>query len=283
MSTAGDLTLVAQIIELGAQLISLIPDLTAGGAGVSSPVAISKLTGGQKISRMMEFIARALHTYSGKLQGDAAQELTKAGYARRKREWQHQRDMAKHEIIALERQIDAARQRMTLAQNDLNIQQQQMEFAQRSFSFLQNKLSNSELYDMLRDETLKIFDRAWDFAVEAAKQAEVAFRMERHFDSDSYIGNLVSDSGGSKFLAGDRLIASLRRMEKKYRDDNVRENELTQHFSMRLHSPASLIALRTIGICEFDIPEWIFDLQYPGHLLRRIKSCLLYTSPSPRD
>ena len=275
MSTAGDLTLVAQVIELGAQLISLIPDLTAGGAGISSPVAISKLTGGQKISRMMEFVARALHTYSGKLQGDAAQELTKAGYARRKREWQHQRDTAKHEIIWLERQIDAARQRMTLAQNELNIQQQQMEFSQRSFAFLQNKLSNSELYDLLRDETLMIFDRAWDFALETAKQAEVAFRMERHFDSDSYVGDISQNSGGSKFLAGDRLISSLRRMEKKYRVDNARENELTQHFSLRLHSPTSLVALRTTGICEFEIPEWIFDLQYPGHLLRRIKSVSL--------
>ena len=61
-------------------------------------------------------------------------------------------------------------------------------------------------------------------------------------------------------------------MEKAYFDDNRRENELTKHFSLRLHGPEGLIALRATGCCEVDLPEWVFDLDYPGHYLRRIKS-----------
>ena len=31
-----------------------------------------------------------------------------------------------------------------------------------------------------------------------------------------------------------------------------------------------LIALKGTGSCEFDIPEWLFDLDTPGHYMRRL-------------
>jgi hypothetical protein len=40
-------------------------------------------------------------------------------------------------------------------------------------------------------------------------------------------------------------------------------------------NPAALIALKEVGECEVDIPEWLFDLDYPGHYMRRIKSIAL--------
>ena len=60
-------------------------------------------------------------------------------------------------------------------------------------------------------------------------------------------------------------------MEKAYLDENRRELELTKHISLRLHFPAAYLRLRTTGGCEISIPEWMFDLDYPGHYLRRIK------------
>ena len=35
------------------------------------------------------------------------------------------------------------------------------------------------------------------------------------------------------------------------------------------------LALRTTGACEFSIPEWMFDADYPGHDLRRLKDVSL--------
>ena len=66
--------------------------------------------------------------------------------------------------------------------------------------------------------------------------------------------------------------ASLRHMEKAYLDENVREYELTKHFSLRLHFPLEFLRLRTTGRCEIEIPEWMFDLETPGMYMRRIKS-----------
>jgi len=53
---------------------------------------------------------------------------------------------------------------------------------------------------------------------------------------------------------------------------NCREYELNKHLSLRLHFPLAFLQLKTLGWCEIEIPEWMFDLDYPGHYMRRIKN-----------
>ena len=72
-------------------------------------------------------------------------------------------------------------------------------------------------------------------------------------------------------MAGERLSSRVRQMEKAYLDANCREYELTKHVSLRLDFPLQFLQLRTTGIAEIEIPEWMFDVDYPGHYLRRIK------------
>jgi hypothetical protein len=76
-------------------------------------------------------------------------------------------------------------------------------------------------------------------------------------------------------LAGERLGLDLKRMEVAYLDQNKREYEITRHVSLLSLDPTALIALRESGKCEVNIPEALFDLDYPGHYLRRIKSVSL--------
>ena len=40
-------------------------------------------------------------------------------------------------------------------------------------------------------------------------------------------------------------------------------------------SPEQLLALKTTGSCELELTEALFDLDYPGQYLRRIKSVSL--------
>jgi hypothetical protein len=76
-------------------------------------------------------------------------------------------------------------------------------------------------------------------------------------------------------MAGERLSTALRHMEKAYADENIREYELTKHFSLRLHFPEEFLRLRATGFCEIELPEWMFDLDFPGHYMRRIKNVAL--------
>lgn len=57
--------------------------------------------------------------------------------------------------------------------------------------------------------------------------------------------------------------------------NNTRERELTKHVSLAQLNPMALLELIENGSCEISIPEVIFDLDYPGHYFRRIKSVSL--------
>ena len=64
-------------------------------------------------------------------------------------------------------------------------------------------------------------------------------------------------------------------MEKAYHDCNQREYELTKHISLQRDFPLAFLKLKTTGRCEVGLPEWMFDLDYPGQFMRRIKNVTL--------
>jgi hypothetical protein len=68
------------------------------------------------------------------------------------------------------------------------------------------------------------------------------------------------------------LQYDLRRLDSAYVERNRREFELTKNISLALHDPLALIRLRETGRCFFQLPEELFDMDYPGHYFRRIKS-----------
>jgi Tc toxin complex TcA C-terminal TcB-binding domain len=76
-------------------------------------------------------------------------------------------------------------------------------------------------------------------------------------------------------LAGDALHLDLKRMEMAYLDNNKRELEITRNISLRQLDPVQLLALRSTGTCTFNVPEWLYDRDCPGHYMRRIKSVAL--------
>jgi hypothetical protein len=76
-------------------------------------------------------------------------------------------------------------------------------------------------------------------------------------------------------LAGDRLLAELQNLERRFMETNYRTLEIDQSFSLAQLNPAALVQLREKGKCDFAIPEFAFDLSYPGHYRRRIKAVRL--------
>jgi hypothetical protein len=71
--------------------------------------------------------------------------------------------------------------------------------------------------------------------------------------------------------AGELLAYDLKRLDVAYLDGNVREYELTKHVSLATLAPEQLIALKETGVCQFDVPEWLFDLDAPGHYRRLLR------------
>ena len=260
-------------LEIGGQVVALIADVSSGNAG-PFPVFLSRLFGGDKLAKVLQMVSSALRSQAGITQSEASRKLTEAGYHRRHREWVHQRDTARHEITWLERQIDAAHQRLRLAEMELNSQQKQWENSRRVLAFLRGKFSNAAFQDWMVRETRALYRQMFRITFELCRQTELAFRYERHFTDRTFVddGTVNWTSAREGATAAEQLQLALRRMQQTYENENEVEHELPGHISIRKHFGTALVALRTMGVCEIEIPEWFFDRSFPGQYVRRLKS-----------
>jgi hypothetical protein len=60
-----------------------------------------------------------------------------------------------------------------------------------------------------------------------------------------------------------------------YLDQKRRDYEIIRRISLVLHDSLVLTALKETGRCYVSLPEPLFDMDHPGHFMRRIKSVSL--------
>ena len=245
-------------------------DGVAGFGG--SPLLYQQLPIGEPLGADFAALARMLISLSDVANTTAGLQLTEAGWQRRLDEWNHQIEILTIEIQQIERQILGAQRRRDQCLQDLNTFQRQIEHSKEVQDFLRDKFTTHDLYLHLQKETFALYSKTFDLARYAAHQALHSFNLERGHTTRRFLPECAWDDLREGLTAGEKLSAALRHMEKAYLDENVREYELTKHFSLRLHFPAEFLRLRTTGYCEIDIPEWMFDLDFPGHYMRRIKN-----------
>jgi hypothetical protein len=117
--------------------------------------------------------------------------------------------------------------------------------------------------------------QCYQLVYDMAKKAEKGYRYELGLPSSDFVQFGVWDSFRKGLLSGDRLYLSLKQMEKSYMDQNRREYEITKHVSLLQLAPLALIQLKETGSCTVELPEMLFDVDYPGHYMRRIKTVSL--------
>jgi hypothetical protein len=260
----------ANITEAIGEALKVIPDFYVGAMSTFSQVPI-----GTKLAGLFETIAKVMLTVAEIQSATAAIDMTQATWQRRSDEWFHQMQVLPIEIRQTELLILGAQRRRDQALRELNNQQRQVEHSTEVLDFLRDKFTATDLYLFLQQETLELQRKMFTLAHHAAMEAQRAFNFERGHTTRHFIPEELWDDLHHGLMAGERLESALHRMEKAYLDENVREFELTKHFSLRLHFPREFLRLKTTGCCEIEIPEWMFDMDYPGHFMRRIKNMSL--------
>ena len=200
---------------------------------------------------------------------------TTGGYERRRDDWQMQAATAAKELEQLDQQILAAEIRLDIANKDLRNHELQMDHNIAVDNYMRSKFTNSDLYTWMISQLATSYFQSYQMAYDLAKQADLCFQSELpagKYPAGGFIKFGYWDSLKKGLLSGEKLQMDLRKMELAYMESNERELELTKHVSMAMFSPQSIIQLRETGSCEIDIPEVLFDLDYPGHYMRRIKS-----------
>jgi hypothetical protein len=267
----------AGVLQTLASIEAVIPTFSAEvaampfGTGGTGSVSF----GGSNLASSTEAVVHHLETRANYLTYQAWSAGKMGGYFRRQQEWALQSNLAAGEIMQIDRQTQAAQLRVKIAQDDLNTHAQQVANAQKVQDYLTNKFTSQQLYGWMIGQVSSLYSQLYQLAYSTAKLAEVAYQRELSVPESNYIRFGYWDSLRKGLLAGDRLQLAVKQLERAYIDQNEREFEITRYVSLLLHDPAALIALKTTGECLVELPEALFDTDYPCHYLRRLRDVSL--------
>ncbi|MDY7791695.1 neuraminidase-like domain-containing protein [Burkholderia ubonensis] len=265
----------AQNINIAASVLGYLPNVTIGASGFGGSPHVNVQWGTGNIISALQAASGSEQLMSSLATYRATRASTLAGYDRRFNDWKLQESLASKELEQLERSIAAAEVRIAIAEKELENHLGQIDNAKAVDTFLRSKYTNEELYQWQIGQISSVFFQSYKLAYDLAKQAERCFRFELGLNDSRFITFGYWDSLKKGLLSGEKLQYDLRRLESAYLEQNRREFELTKHISLGLLDPLALVKLRETGRCFFRLPEELYDLDYPGHYFRRIKSVSL--------
>lgn len=285
LEQARNAQLVAAHLDILASGLGLIPQFNAA----AKPLGVGAMIGfgGVQLSRMASMLASFTRTIGDENTYQANKAARIGSYARREQEWAFQSNLATREINQIYKQLRAAQIREAIALGEYRNHQQQMRQAEEIEYFLtgnveggqpqagwKKKEVNAAYYAWMKREVKGLYAQCFQFAFDIARKAERVLQHELGNPDVRFLefGYL---SGRDGLLAGEKLYLDVKRMEMAYHDLNQREYELTKHVSLRQLDPLALLTLKATGSCEVTLPEWLFDLDAPGHYMRRIKNVSL--------
>ena len=153
---------------------------------------------------------------------------------------------------------------------------------QAQIDFLTSKFTSQDLYDWMLGELADVYFQSYQLAYKLCKGVERCYRYELAVQDSSFIQFGYWDSLKKGLMAGEALNHSLRRIQAAYLEQNSRRFEISRFVSLAALSAPALTTLKGTGACTFDLPESLFDHDYPGHFQRRlVRVSLTVVYPNP--
>jgi hypothetical protein len=236
------------------------------------PGVLTEVVDGGKLMRTLSTVADALSITSSGLYQQASISGIRGSYTRRKEDWDFQKKLADEELKMIEKQILAAELRSEVSNADLENHKLGIEQKEAEQDFMQSKFSNEQLYNWMITQLSVTYFQSYQLAYKLALQAERCYRYELSDSNDSFVSFGYWDSLKKGLLSAEKLEFDLLRMETSYMEKNKRMFELTKQVSLLMWNPIEILKLREKGKCSISLMEEMFDLDHPGHYLRRIKS-----------
>ena len=276
----------AAIAELIAAGLHSIPQFALGVSGFGGTPAATAAEGGTNFGNAGNAAAQAGKTTATILDKSGTLSRNQGSYQHRKDNWEQaarEADIAKKQA---EIQRDGAAISLAIAQLNLENHTNQSEYIQKQLDFLTDKFTNQELYDWQVGQLADTYFQSYRLAYQLCKQVERCYRFELGIDDSSFIQFGYWDSLHKGLLAGEILNHDLRRLQAAYLENNVRRHEISRFVSLAALNPVAFAQLLISGACDFDLPESMFDHDYPGHYHRhlfRVSVTVSYPAPGKFD
>ncbi len=263
---------IGSVTDVLAGVLALIPQFNGGASGFGGSPHVTVSYGSEQIAKAAELGAKVMYQTSAIMDKVSGLVSTQAGYVRRKDEWDFQRKQAENDLVQIGRQIAGAEIKIAMAEKELSNHELQIDNSKQTDEFMRSKFTNIDLYNWMITQLSGVYFQSYKMALDMAKKAEKCFRYELAQENTGFIQAGYWDSLYKGLNAAEKLSFDLNRMDGSYLNQNKREHEMTKTISLSLLDPVALIELKETGKCEVFIPESLFDMDCPGHYLRRIKS-----------
>ncbi|MHC8331197.1 Tc toxin subunit A-related protein [Pseudomonas sp. LB3P25] len=227
-----------------------------------------------------------------------------AQYRRRHQDWTLARDQAKLEIAQIDAQLALETERETASQLLLQQTQTSLDQARTSYDFLSQRFTNSQLYQWFTHQLSSFYYQAYDSTFSLCQFTERSWRYETaDHTTQPFFQHQTWNSTYRGLGPGERMKLGLMKMKNAYLLGNERELEIRKTVSLRrLHAkeeikenvtdtpspsinkpwddtPAAdktpIKGIKSLlvdtGSCEFELTQSLFENDYPGHRLRRIR------------
>ncbi|MGU3495501.1 neuraminidase-like domain-containing protein [Xanthobacteraceae bacterium A53D] len=260
--TATILNSTSAILETASAMAHLQPD-------VGSPFAMK--WGGTQVGTNLSKAAATFGVLGKIAEVSASVCETTSGFTRREQDWTLQRDHANGELAGIKKEINGARIALEIAKRELDIHRTTVSQTAEIQDFLKSKFSSTELYSWMSGRISTLYFQAYKLALDAALAAQSAYGYELNLPG-SFVNFDYWDSLHHGLLAGQGLDSAINQMERAYLANNTRRLEIRRTVSLARLAPAELHRLQTTGECTITLGEALYDLDFPGHYCRQIRS-----------
>ena len=262
---------VAMALQGASGTAHAFPDAQFGGSGIGGSPHVTAKLGGSNVGNASRGWAVASRIAAALLQTGAQMSATIGQYKRR-HDAAFAHTIASRELEQVDAQSLATQIRLDVVTKQRDNHELVAEVAADVDQFLHDKFTNKELFDWMLAKTSAVYFQAYQLAFTVARRTEQCFRRELGLEDSSFIQFGYWDSLKKGLCAADGLLHDLRRMEAAYLAQNTRELEITKHASLLSLDPMALVKLRATNECTVTLPELWYDLETPGHYMRRLKT-----------
>ncbi|MFK8103119.1 MAG: neuraminidase-like domain-containing protein [Saprospiraceae bacterium] len=270
--TSLDAAIAAMVLNIAGSITKTAATIAYAVPQVGSPFAMTY--GGVQVGSAVN-AASGVFEIGATISNYVAQNAaTTAGYERRVEDWTLQKALAQFDETSISDQIEATKIRKSIAEQNLIIHQQNVKNNEELEAYYKDKFTNEELYQWLANQISNVYFQSYNLAFEMAKAAERAYQYQ--FDSNqTFINFGYWDSTYKGLGAGDGLMLALNQLESTAVQNSSRRLEIEKNISLLSLDPLALLHLQTTGECIINLNEKLFDYDFPGHYVRKIKTISL--------
>lgn len=191
---------------------------------------------------------------------------------RRRQETTLEANEAMYEIKNMQLKIDIEESKVSAAEDKLRLLEKFADQALEVEDFRRSKYTGKELYTWLDGTYKNIHYQSYNLAYDIAKKAEKAYQFETGDANATFIQYGYLDDSRNGLGCAEGLYLDLKRLEQAQLTSRPYDFEIVKNVSLREFQPLQLLLLRETGSAEFEIPEMAYDLDFPGHYFRRLKT-----------